>query len=231
MLLNSFKRSVTLFAALAATALTPQMQAQKAAGLGIVSSMAENSEKLKQYTFKQKAEVYLKGELKKTSVSQIHFDSNGERVAIPLEASPAADTQQRRGRIGRRIAEEKKDEMKEYLERLTGLMGQYLPPTEDRVKAAVPAAQFSHPDPGTAEVTFPDYLKPGDSMTVALNAAEKRIAQISVKSSLDSDPVSIVVNFSQLPDGTNYPAITSLQSEAKGIELRLSTYDYQPQPK
>ena len=229
--LHSFKRSATLIAALAATFPNPQLHAQKAAGLGIVSSMAENSEKLKQYTFKQKAEVYLKGDLKKTSVSQIHFDSKGERVAVPLEVAPAADTQQRRGRIGRRIAEEKKDEMKEYIERLTGLMGQYLPPTEDRIKAAVPAAQFSHPSPEVAEVTFPDYLKSGDSMTVSLNAAEKRIAQISVKSSLDSDPVSIIVNFSQLPDGTNYPATTSLQSEAKGIELRLSTYDYQLQPK
>jgi len=231
MTLNSFKRSATLIAALAATSLTPQLQAQKAAGLAIASSMAEDTEKLKQYAFKQKAEVYLKGELKKTTVSQIHFDSNGERVAVPIETSPAADTQQRRGRIARRITDEKKDEMKDYIERLTGLMGQYLPPTPDRIKAAVAGAQFSQPAAGVAEATFPDYLKSGDSMTITLNAAERRITQLGVKSSLDSDPVSMVVDFSQLPGGTNYPATTSVRSEAKEIELRISTYDYQLQPK
>ncbi len=231
MIQNGFKRSATLLAALAALSLTPQLQAQKAAGLAIASSMGENSEKLKHYTFKQKVEVYLKGELKKTSVSQIHYDSNGERVAVPLESSPAPGAQQSRGRIGRRIAEQKKDEMKDYIERLTGLMGQYLPPTEDRIKAAIPGAQFSQPEAGVAEATFPDYLKAGDSLTITLNSVERRISQLRVKSSLDTDPVSIVVDFSPLPDGTNYPATTSLKSEAKQIELQISTYDYQPQPK
>jgi hypothetical protein len=231
MTLNSFKRSATLVAALAAISLTPQLQAQKATGLAIESTMAENSEKLKHYTFKQKAEVYLKGELKRTTVSQVHFESSGQRVVVPLETSPAADAQQARGPIKRRIAEQKKDEIKDYVERLTGLMGQYLPPTADKIQAAIPAAQFSQPNPGVAEATFPDYLKSGDSLTISLSSAERRIAQVRVKSSLDSDPVSIVVTFSQLPDGTNYPATTSLNSPAKEIELRISTYDYQPQPK
>lgn len=228
MTLHWLKRSATLMAAFAALSLTPQLHAQKAAGLAIASSMGENSEKLKHYTFKQKVEVYLKGDLKKTTVSQIHYDSNGERVAVPIESSPAADAQQPRGQIGRRIAEQKKDEMKDYIERLTGLMGQYLPPTEDRIKAAVPGAQFSQPEAGVAEATFPDYLKAGDSLTITLNSAERRVSQLRVKSSLDTDPVSIVVNFSQLPDGTNYPATTSVKSEAKGIELQISTSDYQP---
>jgi hypothetical protein len=229
MTLTSLKRCATLLAALAAISLTPQLRAQKAAGAAIASSMAENGEKLKHYTFKQKVEVYFKGELKRTSVSQIHYDSSGQRVAVPLETTPAADSQPRR-RIGRKIAEEKKDEMKDYIERLTGLMGQYLPPTKDKIQAALPGAQFGQPEPGLAVATLPDYLKPGDSMAITLNAAARRITQLEVKSSLDSDPVSIVVNFSQLPDGTNYPATTSVKSEAKEIELRISTDDYQPQP-
>jgi hypothetical protein len=68
-------------------------------------------------------------------------------------------------------------------------------------------------------------------MTISLDTAAKRITQLRVKSSLDSDPVSIVVNFSRLPDGTNYPAATTVKSEAKEIELRISTSDYQPQPR
>lgn len=67
-------------------------------------------------------------------------------------------------------------------------------------------------------------------MPLTLNAGARRVTQVMVKSSLDSDPVSMLVNFSQLPDGTNYPATTSVRSEAKEIELRISTYDYQLQP-
>lgn len=229
---SSFSRQGILAVALMAIALVPQLRAQSPVGGAIAANMAANTEKLKKYTFKQKVEVYLKGELKKTSVSQVHYDSSGQRVAVPLESSPAAAAAQpRRGPIGRRIAEEKKDEMKDYIERLMGLMGQYLPPTEDRIQATVSRAQFSQPSPGEAQVKLPDYLKDNDSMTITLEAAEKRITQLEVKSSLDSDPVSIVVIFSSLPDGTNYPATTTVKSEAKQIELRISTYDYQPQPK
>ena len=226
----SLQRTAILIIAVAVIGLTQQLRAQENAASAIASRMAENSEKLRTYTFKQTAQVYFKGELKKTMVSQVHFDSEGKRVAVPLQVTPAEDTEQRRGRIGRRIVEQKKEEMKNYIERLTGLMGQYLPPTSDRIKAAVPRAQFTQ-GTGTAEATLPDYLKAGDSMTISLDTAAKRITQLRVKSSLDSDPVSIVVNFSRLPDGTNYPAATTVKSEAKEIELRISTSDYQLQPR
>jgi len=225
---NSFQRFSLLLALLAATAVVPAAQAQGGAVLAISGNMAENAEKLKQYTFKQKVEFYLKGELKKTTVSQVHFDSNGQRVAVPLESTPAAESQQRGGRFARKIAEEKKDEMKDYVERLIGLMGQYFPPNPDKIKDAAKRAEFSQPAPGEAAVAFYDYLKTGDSMTMTLEAAEKRITEIAVKSSLDDDPVSILVSMSQLPNGPNYPSSTNLKSDAKQVELRISTYDYQP---
>jgi hypothetical protein len=221
----------TVAAALIAITLVPQLRAQSPVGGAIAANMSANTEKLKNFTFKQKVEVYLKGELKKTSVSQVHYDSSGQRVAVPLESAPAEASQSHHGPVARKVAEEKKDEMKDYVDRLMGLTSQYLPPTADRIQATVSRAQFSQPVPGEAQVKLPDYLKDGDSMTMTLEAAEKRITQVEVKSSLDSDPVSIVVNFSALPDGTNYPATTTVKSEAKQVELRISTYDYQPQPK
>jgi hypothetical protein len=117
----SLQRTAILIIAVAVIGLTQQLRAQENAASAIASRMAENSEKLRTYTFKQTAQVYFKGELKKTMVSQVHFDSEGKRVAVPLQVTPAEDTEQRRGRIGRRIVEQKKEEMKDYIERLTGL--------------------------------------------------------------------------------------------------------------
>jgi hypothetical protein len=44
--------------------------------------------------------------------------------------------------------------MKEYVERLVGLMGQYLPPNPDKIKAALSTAQITPPAGGDAKIAF-----------------------------------------------------------------------------
>jgi hypothetical protein len=130
------------------------------------------------------------------------------------------------GQIKERKIEEKKDEIKEYVGRLTGLMSQYLPPNSDRIKAAMSRALITPPADGVAKVTLPDYLKAGDKMTLTLDSTSKTLTQILVNSMLDSDPVSFEVNFNKLPDGTNYPSLTSIDSPAKELRIQVSTSDY-----
>jgi hypothetical protein len=38
--------------------------------------------------------------------------------------------------------------------------------------------------------------------------------------------VSFTVDFARLPDETNYQSTTTIKSEAKGLEIRVSTSDY-----
>lgn len=204
--------------------------AQEGPAAGLASGVAENSAKLKQYTFKQKVEVYMKGELRKTSVSQVHYDSSGQRVATPID-SPDQEASARGGRRGgmlaRRVAE-KKEEMKDYIERMIALMGEYLPPNADKIKSDISRAEFSMPESGEAKVTIPNYLKQGDSLSMTFNREEKRLSTININSKLDEDPITVAVNFQKLPnEGPNYPAMTNVNSPAKNIELRISTYDYQ----
>lgn len=191
-------------------------------------NMAENSKKLKQYTYLQKTEVFLKGEARSTKVDQVHYDSSGEKVVVPVSSTPSAEGQQGGGggRLRQRIVEKKKDEMKEYVERLVGLMGQYLPPNGDRMKAAMPRAQITPPSGGEAKIVLPDYLKQGDSMTLSIEPATKALSKILINSSLDEDPVKFTVDFAKLPDGTNYPSMTSIQSPSKDLEIRVTTSDY-----
>src|SRR5579862_4280986 len=140
------------------------------------AKMAENTAKLKQYTYTQKTQVYFKGELRRTKLSQVHFDpATGERVVVPM-SSDDADQQPEQGRGGRlraRIVEKKRDEMKEYVERLVGLLHQYLPLNPDRIKAAMPRAQITPPAGGSAKIALSDYLKPGDTETFSINSESK----------------------------------------------------------
>jgi len=191
--------------------------------------MAENSKKLKQYTYLQKTQIFLKGELKGTKLSRVHYDSaTGEKVSEPLDAPPPEQGGRRRlmGRMKEKKIEEKKDEMKEYVERLMGLMSQYLPPNPDRMKAAMPNALISPPASGQAKLILSGYLKPGDKMTFAADPATKSLSEITIDSSLDDKPVSFQVVFSKLPDGTNYPSLTTINAPAKELRIAVATSDY-----
>ena len=225
---TSSRYSTLLFLILTA-ALASQAYAQMGGG-EFAATIAENSKKLKQYTYTQKTQVYFKGELRTTKMSQVHFDTTtGEKVVVPMDMDDAAQQpeQGRGGRLRERIVEKKRDEMKEYVERLVGLMHQYLPPNPDRIKAAIPRAQMTPPaGGGDAKIALSDYLKPGDTVTFSMNPQAKKLDQIAINSSLDSDPVSFIVDFARLADDTNYPSMTNIKSEAKGLEIRVSTSDY-----
>lgn len=196
------------------------------------AKMAENSQKLKQYTYMQKTEVYMNGVLKKTQLSQVRYDATtGQKIVVPMGTPEASQPQAGSGRLGGRFVQkkmaEKQGEMKEYTQRLTGLMSDYLPPNPDRIKAAMPNAQMARsPEGNGIQISLKNYLKPGDTMALSISPLSKQLSQIRINSTLDTDPVTFAVNFSQLPDGTNYPALTTLQSPAKNLEIRVSTSDY-----
>jgi hypothetical protein len=63
-------------------------------------------------------------------------------------------------------------------------------------------------------------------MALSVNSQSKKLDQISIQSSLDNDPVSFLVDFARLPDGTNYPSMTSIKSPSKGLEIKVATSDY-----
>jgi len=228
------KYVLTLVLVLAAT-IVPALYAQAGMGGDFSEKTAENTKKLKQYSYLKTTKVYYKGELKNTKLARVHYDATGEKVSVPLDppAPQAAPASNGRGGMMGRIKEKKiaeaKDEMKEYTERVIGLMGQYLPPNADRMKAALTKAQITPNDNGKAKITMADYLKAGDKMIMSIDPGSKSLTEIMIDSSLDSDPVTFQVNFNKLPDGTNYPALTTINAPAKQLRLEVSSSDFQKQ--
>jgi hypothetical protein len=228
-------RKLAVQIALLALVLSVSLQAQMGAmgNLDLSGKMAENAQKLHQYSYTQKTEIFLKGDLKTTKLAQVHYDSSGNKVVTPVNTEPDQSGQQSGGRHGilarvkEKKTQEKKDEMKDYIDRLTGLMGQYLPPNSDRVKAAMPRALITPPASGELKVTLPDYLKTGDKMVLSVDPTTKALTEIIVNSTLDDNPVSFQVNFSQLADGTNYPSLTNINSPSKDLRIQVSTSNYQ----
>jgi len=193
-------------------------------------SMAKNKQALAQYTWRETDTVKLKGEVKKVSNFQVRTGPDGKPQKTSLD--PPQQTQQPSGgRLKQRVVEKKKEEFKDYGEDMKNLATQYLPPDKDKIQAAVTAGNVSLDPQGSdaVKIIFKDYVKPGDSMTLTFDKTAKQITSIAIASWMDDpkDAMNLTVQFSKLPDGTNYTSSTTIDGVAKQLTVVMQNSNYQ----
>jgi len=195
-------------------------------------SMAKNKQVLATYTWHETDTVKLKGEVKKVSNFQVRFGPDGKPQKTSLD--PAQPSQQqsgggRGGKLKERVVEKKKEEFKDYGEDMKNLAQQYLPPDKDKIQAAVAAGNVSlTPDGDNVKLVFKNYVKQGDSMTLTFNKTAKQITSIAIASWMDDpkDAMNLAVEFSKLPDGTNYMSTTTIDGVAKQLTVIMQNSNY-----
>jgi hypothetical protein len=203
-----------------------QMMQQKAAALK--QSAAENQAALRHYTWIEKTQLSLKGEVKSTKVDSCQYGPDGKVKKTPVSTPPPPE--KKRGLKGK-IVEKKTDEMKDYMERAVSLIQRYVPPSPDKIQAALAAGKvsLSQAGPGAMQLIFKDYVKQGDAVTFTVDSAAKVIRQLAVNTYLDEqdkDAIALTVNFQTLPDGTNYAASKALNVAAKQIVVNIEDSNY-----
>jgi hypothetical protein len=200
-------------------------------------SLAQNQAALRQYTWTEATEISLKGEVKKREQNQCRYGPDGKVVKTPIQSGDQAQQQQqaeggrrRGGRLKESIVDHKVGEMKEYMEQVSALVHQYVPPDPQRIQSAVEAGGVAiQPSQGISTITIKDYLKPGDSVVLGFDPSTKKIRSYNVQTFLkDSkdDPVTLNVTFASLPDGTNYPQQTVLDAPSKQIRVQTTNSGY-----
>ena len=159
------------------------------------------------------------GKLQKVVTGFEFFRGRGPPGILPL------------GRIAKRIEEHKKEEMTEYMKSAAELVHSYIPPLPGLIQQSVVGGRMNMQmiDPGRrVRLTFGDYLKPGDSLSVDIELPTNRLLGMAVSSYLDGsdDPVALNVTMSVLPDGTIYAAQSILNASAKGISVSVENTGY-----
>jgi hypothetical protein len=213
-----------------------QMIQEKVAALK--QSLAQNQAALKQYTWTETTEISMKGEVKKREQKECHYGPDGKVQKTPIAGGepPQQEKEQagggRRGRRGggavkEKVVEKKVGELKEYMEKVAALVHQYVPPDPAKIQAAAKggkAAPERSAEGGLTALTFTDYAKAGDKLSLGFDPAAKKIRSYNVASYLDKpeDVVTLAVSFDSLPDGTNYPKETVLDAKAKQIQVKIS---------
>jgi hypothetical protein len=189
---------------------------------------AANQASLRSYSWLEKTELSLKGEVKSTKVDMVRYGPDGKLVKTPVVQPPPPEKQ--RGLKGR-IVEKKTDEMKDELEAAVALVHQYLPPSPDMMQVVMNAgtASVAQAGPGRAALKFPGYAKANDALTITFDQAVKALQQIDVNTWLDEpdNTVTLRVAMEALPDGTSHPATVVLGMPKRNVEVRITKSNYQ----
>jgi hypothetical protein len=235
--------------AAAALVMVASLQAQQppaqAAGGGaqdqvaaLKQSMQQGLAKTRHYEWVETTIISLKGEEKARKQNRCYYGADGKVQKVSLDQAPAPE-QAASGRGGRRgarvkekVVENKKDEMKEYMEQAAALIHTYVPPDPAKIQAAKDAGRVAaNPQAaGKVRLVISQYLKPGDSLTLDVDGAANRLTGLGVNTYLDKpeDTVTLAVQMNVLADGALYAAQTTLEAKAKNITVVIQNSGHRP---
>src|SRR5215472_5654130 len=147
-------RALTVFLFAAAAAAQPADQAKADLQQRIAAirqSIAHNQQQLRQYSWTETVEMVLKGETKKREQNDCSYGPDGKVVKNPI-GTPAPPA--KKGLKGK-IAKNKIEDLKEYMDRVGSLMRRYVPPDPQAMQAAFQSGKASL-TPGSGVVSFVD---------------------------------------------------------------------------
>jgi hypothetical protein len=222
-------RSSFAFAAfgLLAIALGAHADAPQGGVAAAEEAAARNQAALRQYTWIQTTQISLKGEVKATKVESVLYGPDGQQQKTVISAPQPKQEPGLRGRI----QEHEEDELKNTLESAALLVQSYVPPSPEKLQASAGAGnmQILTAQPGQAILAFSNYQLPGDSMTLTMNLEPRVIQTIDVSTWMGGPdkPVTLVVNMQQLPDGTNYPQLSTLTIPSSNVQVAVNNSDFQ----
>lgn len=219
--------ALTLAFAVLATA-----QAPGEGGPAIGQRLKQNAEALKQYTYKRRVEVSMKGKSRGARVDQVSY-VDGRMETVPLQNPGQSSGSGRggglRGMMKKKKMGQKKEGMKEDVERLTALFQRYMSPGDDSMRSLLEKAVISRTGPeanADIKVVATGVVSPSDSFTLLWNVANRRPAQIDIRSDLDGKPVRFTVAYASLPGGHFYPEHTLISVPNRELTIAIDQFDY-----
>lgn len=190
-------------------------------------STAANQQKLHKYQWTEVQQLTLKGEAKPQQQFLCQYGQDGKVEKYPM----GPQEQPSGGRFKQKMVAKKKAEMQDYLGDVKSLLAMYIPPNPQKIQQAAQSGNVAlsrDAAAGLVNLTFKNYAQPGDQMVIAYNTAAKTIANVNVNTYLGEakDTVTLMVSFSTLPDGTNYPEKTTLNLAAKQMVITTLNTNY-----
>lgn len=191
--------------------------------VALKASLAASQAILKSYEWVETTVVSVKGDEKSRKQERCYYGADGKVQKVRL--SQSAPPPRKRGPLRRKIAETKQEELTDYMKEAVALVKVYMPPEPVLIQQAKDAGKVSlSPQPGQrTRLTFADYLKIGDSLTLDVDLASNRPLAAKASSYLNSqkEPVTLDVRFSTLNNNATYVARTVLDAKGKNLKVTV----------
>ena len=181
----------------------------------------ENAQKTRDYSWTQRTEVKVKGEVKNLKSEIVRNTVDGELQKTPIDETSAKAPKGVRGKV----AKKKIGEMKDWMADLSELLKAYSLPTEGNLLDFLNEASVT-PDGDGRRLDASDVVQPGDRMSVWIGADFKMV-QTEVSTQYDGSDVKLMTDHETTPDGLDYVARTTIVVPDKGVEMTVENFSYQ----
>jgi hypothetical protein len=185
---------------------TAPAQTAAAANAGMAAQLTKartaNATLMKQYSWNSRVEVLDQGVVKDLRIELVNYGPTGQlqRNILNDQSAPLPF-----GFLRRKIVENERAKVEEYLMGLRSLLEQYTLPTEGKVLAFMNQAATSGPDAnGLFEMTGQNVVYSGDAFSVWFDARTRQTRRIQVTTVFQGDQVDLVATFKTLKSGLTY---------------------------
>jgi hypothetical protein len=234
--MTSYVRRPLCAAAMAITLVSITSAEDGALRTEFVQAQQANAAALREYTWKSRTELSLRGDVKSVTLDQIRYDLDGRRqkTRIGGSAEPSASADRLNplgppaGPVRRIVAAKKKAEFEDLMHDLSALAESYAHPSLETLHAfARQAARTKTIEAGLVRVQGRNLVVTGDSMIVWIDPLTSMIRRTEIDTMLEGERVEVAVDYRSLANGLTYQARTLLRYPHKQIALTVETYDHQ----
>ncbi len=195
----------------------------------VAAAIKGNAQALKAFSYQQRMQLQLKGELKKVTLTQMNHDMNGNLQKTLLSEEPSGDAPPSGGRLKQRVVAKKKGEFKKMMGEIADLVHSYseLPPQQ--LQAALRQATFSEGQgdmAGAVQIQMHNVIQPGDSLTFWIDRTAMLFRRIAIGTTYEQNPVTTTANYAMLPSGQVYMAQAIVNYPKKQVMVQLDNMNY-----
>jgi hypothetical protein len=209
----------------------PSQAQQQVAALKAI--LGQDKAAMAKYSWTETTQIAVKGEVKKVTHNACHYGPDGRVQKTPMDDEQPAQGGGgggRQGKLKQRVVAKKVGELKDDMTAIAELVHQYVPPDAERTQEAVKAGNASaSPADGARAISFVNYVKQGDKLSIEIDPATSRIRRLVVSTYHEGpdDPVSFIATFDVLGDGTGYMRQTQLDSPKRQVRVTITNAGHQ----
>jgi hypothetical protein len=190
----------------------------------ITEARKANGFLMRQYSWTSRTEFIEEGQVRDTHIELVNYGPGGQLQRSLLNDTSASLP---RGFMRRRIAEDKRKKMEQYLTDLRSVLDQYTLPTAGKVLDFMNQAVMTGQEAsGLVVMTGSNVVLPGDSLSVWTLAATRQTRKIQANTFYEGDAVELTATFNTLGSGLTYMAYAEVTIPAKQMTIQVHNFDY-----